>query len=139
MQAASAGDEAAERVNPHVLECLAAHRIATTGLRTKPWGEYFGLGQTPVRVLIALGDPNTYAMGGNWSQLGVRTAKAHWPTPDPGAVVGGEIKIRLAWDEVFALLEARIRKLVALPLDQLNSEALMRQLTRIGEVPGELA
>jgi len=35
VRAASAGDCPAARVNPHALECLRAHGIATTGLRTK--------------------------------------------------------------------------------------------------------
>lgn len=93
VRAASAGEKAAERVSPHVLECLVAHRIATTGLRTKHWGEYFGLDRPHVRALIALGDPNSYAMGVDWNQAGSRTAKAHWPAADPEAVVGGEIKM----------------------------------------------
>lgn len=139
VRAASAGEKAAECVSFHTLECLVAHRIATTGLRTKPWGEHFGFDRPPVRALIALGDPNTYAMGVNWNQPGVRTAKAHWPTPDPKAVVGGEAKVRLACEEVFALLEARIRRLLALPLDRLSDEDLVEQLARIGEVQGELS
>jgi arsenate reductase len=139
VRAASAGEKAAERVNPYALECLAAHRIPTTGLCTKLWGGFFGLDRPPVRVLIALGNPNAYAMGVIWNQPGVRTAKAHWPTPDPEAVVGGETEIRLACEEVFALLEARVRKFLALPLDRLGDEDLLEQLARIGEVRGELS
>lgn len=139
LRAASAGEKAAKHVSPQALECLAAHRIPTTGLWTKPWGVYFALDQPPVRALIALGDPNSYAMGVNWNRAGVRTAKAHWPTADPEAVVGGETKIRRACEEVFALLEARIRKLLALPLDRLSDEDLVEQLARIGEVRGELS
>lgn len=132
VQAASAGEKAAARVSPHALECLAAHGIATAGLRPKAWGEHFGSGRPPVRVLIALGDPNTYAMGVNWNQPGVRTAKAHWPTADPDAVVGGEAEIRLACEEVFAVLEGRIRRFLALALDRLSDEALVQQLAKIG-------
>ena len=139
VRAASAGEKAAEFVNTHTLECLAAHRIATTGLWPKPWGAHFGMDRPPVRMLIALGDPNAYAMGVSWNQPGARTAKAHWPTADPEAAVGGETKIRLACEEVFALLEARIRKLLALPLDRLTDEALVQQLARIGEVQSELS
>jgi arsenate reductase len=136
VRAASAAEEVAERVNPYVLECLAAHRVPASGVRPKPWGEFFGLDRPPVHVLIALGDPSAYAMGVNWNRPGVQTAKAHWPTPDPEAVVGGETRIRLACEEVFALLEARIRKFLALPLDRLSDEALLQQLARIGQVRG---
>jgi arsenate reductase len=139
VRAASAGEKAAEQINPCALECLVAHRIPTAGLWPKPWGEFFGLFRPPVRVLIALGNPNAYAMGIDWNQPGVRTAKAHWPTPDPEAVVGSETEVRLACEEVFALLEARIRRFLALPLDRLSDEALLQALARIGEVQGDLS
>jgi arsenate reductase len=139
VRAASAGEKAAERVNPHALECLTAHHLPTKGLWPKPWGEFFCVDRPPVRVLITLGNPNAYVMGVNWNQSGVRTAKAHWPTPDPEAVVGGATQVRLAFEEVFSTLEARIRKFLALTLDRLSDEDLLEQLARIGEVRGELS
>jgi len=139
VRAASAGERAAERVNPYALECLTAHHIATSGLHSKIWREFFGLDRPPVRVLIALGRPNAYAMEVNWNQPGVRTAKAHWPTPDPDAVVGSATEVRLAFEEVFITLEARIRQFLALPLDRLCDEALLQQLARIGGVRGDFS
>lgn len=55
-RAASAGDTAAGLVSLYALECLAAHRIDTTGLHSKAWGRFFGLGRTPVHILITLCD-----------------------------------------------------------------------------------
>jgi hypothetical protein len=78
-------------------------------------------------------------MGVNWNQPGVRTAKAHWPTPDPEAVVGGATEVRLAFEEVFITLEARIRQFLALALDRLSEEALLRRLARIGGVRGDFS
>jgi len=97
------------------------------------WGELFGIYHPPVRVLITLSKPDTYAAKANWDKENVRTVRAHWPTPDPETVVGTPTDRRLAFEEVFVTLEARIRRLLALQMDQLTDRALARELTRIGE------
>ena len=43
----SAGDIAARQITPYARECLRLHGIATRGLRSKPWGEFFGLTNHP--------------------------------------------------------------------------------------------
>ena len=133
VRAASAGETTFGRVSPHAIACLNAHGIGTTGLRDKQWGELFGVGRPPVRVLITLSNPNTGAAKAHWDQESVPTIRAHWPTPDPETVVGTTAERRLAFEEVFGTLDARIRKLLALQTDQLTDQALARELTRIGE------
>ena len=133
LRAASAGETVSGRVSPYAIACLTAHGIGTTGLRDKLWGELFGIYRPPVRVLITLSNPDTYAAKANWDKENVRTVRAHWPTPDPETVVGSPTDRRLAFEEVFVTLEARIRKLLALQMDQLTDRALARELTRIGE------
>ena len=69
LRAASGGEPRYDtRVNPFALECLSAHGIATQGLRSKVWGEFFGLDRPPVRFLIALS--------------GLYATKADWPPRD---------------------------------------------------------
>jgi protein-tyrosine-phosphatase len=133
LRAASAGETVSGRVSPYAIACLTAHGIGTTGLRDKLWGELFGIYRPPVRVLITLSNPDTYAAKANWDKENVRTVKAHWPTPDTETVVGSPTDRRLAFEKVFVTLEARIRKLLALQMDQLTDRALARELTRIGE------
>jgi arsenate reductase len=134
MRAASAGHAAALQVNPYAFECLAAHRISTTELFSKPWGMFFGFYRPPVRVLITLCDPDIYAARANWDYEAVHTVKVHWPTPDPEATGGSETDMRLAFEEAFVTLEARVRQFLALPLDRLSDKALSQQLERIGEI-----
>jgi protein-tyrosine-phosphatase len=131
IRAASAGETISGRVSAYAIACLTAHGIGTTGLRDKLWGELFGI-RPPVRVLITLSNPDTYAAKASWDKENVRTVRAHWPTPDPETVVGTPTDRRLAFEEVFVTLEARIRKLLALQMDQLTDRALARELTRIG-------
>jgi protein-tyrosine-phosphatase len=131
IRAASAGETISGRVSAYAIACLTAHGIGTTGLRDKLWGELFGI-RPPVRVLITLSNPDTYAAKASWDKENVGTVRAHWPTPDPETVVGTPTDTRLAFEEVFVTLEARIRKLLALQMDQLTDRALARELTRIG-------
>jgi len=132
VRAASAGETISGRVSPYAIACLTAHGIGTTGLRDKLWGELFGIYEQPVRVLITLSNPETDAAKAHWDRKSVRTVRAHWPTPDPESVVGTPADRRLAFEKVFVTLEARIRKLLALQMDQLTDRALTRELTRIG-------
>lgn len=131
LRVASAGDAEALKVNPYALECLAAHNIDTTGLHSKAWGRFFGREHPAVHILITLCD--AYAARVDWDRDTVHTVKAHWPTPEPELVVGSETDRRLAFEEAFVLLDARIRKLLALPLGRLSAPALSRQLASIGE------
>lgn len=131
VRVASAGDTANIRVDPYALECLVAHDIATAGLHSKAWGRFFGVGCPPVHVLITLCD--AYAARVDWDRDAVHTVKVHWPTPEPELVLGSPTDKRLAFEEVFVLLVARIRKLLALPLSDLSDPALLRRLARIGE------
>lgn len=128
VRAGSAGDSAVAYVSPYALECLAAHGIATEGLHSKAWGEFFGRNSPPLRFLIALCDVN--AAKAHWHE---DTLIARWNMPDPGAVVGSDIDIRLAFEEAFGTLQTRIQKFLALPLGTLNAPALARELYRIGE------
>src|SRR5215471_895446 len=105
VRAASAGETISGRVSPYAIACLTAHGIGTTGLRDKLWGELFGIYGPPVRVLITLSKPDTYAAKANWDKENARTVKAHWPTLDPETVVGSRTNIRLAFEEVFVTLE----------------------------------
>ena len=128
VRAASAGEIPYGQVNPHALACLHDHGIATQGLRSRMWGEFFGWGKPPVRFLIALSD--VYAAESNW---GPGTIITRWYMPDPGAFAGGGIDIRLEFEQAFNMLESRIRKFLALELGRLTDRALSRQLALIGK------
>jgi arsenate reductase len=119
------------QVNPHTLECLAAHGIETVGLRSKPWGEFFGLTRPPVRVLITFSE--VYAAKADWDHDTATTVKTHWALPDPGDVSGSEIDVRLAFEEAFGTLAVCIRQFLTLPFGRLCDAELSRELGRIGE------
>lgn len=129
VRAASAGESVAGSVNAHALECLRVHGIATEGLQSKAWGEFFGLHRSPVRFLITL--CNVYAARANWSH---DTLVANWHMPDPADVVGSDLDIQLAFEEAYGMLHARIQRFLSLRFAQLDDRALLQALRRIGEV-----
>jgi arsenate reductase len=115
-------------VNPYAIECLQAHGIPTTGLHSKAWGEFFGVGKPAVRFLITLCE--IYAAKAAWPP---HTLKTHWDTPDPAYAVGSEVDIKLAFEEAYETLHARIQQFLSLQFDLLKDPALLRELARIGE------
>jgi protein-tyrosine-phosphatase len=129
IRTASAGESTADRVNSLALEILRAHGIATEGLESRAWGQFFGLYKPSVRLVIALSD--VYAATANWPR---DTQVARWNIVDPADVVGSESEVRAVFDEVFGTLDRRIRQFLALPLEQLEGRALVQELERIAQV-----
>jgi protein-tyrosine-phosphatase len=119
---------ASPAVNPFAMKCLHAHGIATTGLHSKVWGEFFGVGKPPVRLLITLGE--VYAARADWPG---DTLKVHWDTPDPAELVGSDVDLKLAFERAYRALHARIQRFLSLEFGQLDDPALLQALTRIGE------
>lgn len=129
VRAASAG-AVSRGLSPYALQCLRAHGIATQGLRSKIWAEFFVPSAPPVRFLIAVSD--VYATKARWPE---GTLIGNWNMPDPGAVVGSDIDLRIAFEEAFGTLQARIQRFLALPIGQLTDQVLLQELIRIGELP----
>jgi arsenate reductase (thioredoxin) len=131
VRACSAGDLPAVQVSPFALECLRTHGIPARGLRSKPWGEFFGLCKPPIRFLITLRE--SYAANANWNHDTHLALKAHWTMLDPANAAGSDADVRLAFEAAFRMLESRIRKFLALPLHRMPDEVLRRELALIGD------
>jgi arsenate reductase len=131
VRAASAGEAPALYVSPLALRCLRSHGIATSDLRPKPWGEFFGLYKPPVRFLIALSD--VYAAEADWSHDSTKTVKVNWGMPDPSALSGNDVDTQPAFEEAFEILDRRIRGFLALSFETMTDETLSRELDVIGQ------
>lgn len=60
-----------------------------------------------------------------------RPVAAHWGVPDPAAASGCESEHRQAFRDAIGALEQRVRRLVDLPLEKLDSSAAQRALQAI--------
>jgi hypothetical protein len=58
--------------------------------------------------------------------------RAHWSIPDPVPAQGSEAEVRLAFADVYRMLNNRISIFVSLPLRSIDQLALQKQLDAIG-------
>lgn len=106
----SAGSAPTGEVHPHSLAMLARHGMNAKGYHSKSWDALEG---TPIDIVITVCDN---AAGESCPLFLSGKLKAHWGVPDPAHA--GEA----AFERVFAILEQRVKALVA--LDDITPKAL---------------
>jgi len=121
--AASAGSRPASRVNPHAVEVLAAHGIEWRGRSPRGIDDFAGERfDIVITVCDDARDACPYFPGAG--------AQVHWGLPDPAAETEPEAA-RRAFAATYDALEARIGRLLALPLETLAPEAIAERARAI--------
>jgi len=128
-RAFSAGSFPTGRVNPLALELLAAKGLRAEGYRSKSWDEFAAPGAPQMDFIFTVCDN---AAGEPCPVWPGHPATAHWGFEDPAAVQGADEVKRRAFERVYQEIVARIRLLLALPLDKLDRMSLTAELRRIG-------
>ncbi len=127
IQAFSAGSFPTGNVHPMSLTTLKAHGMKAEGYRSKSWDEFTW---QPMDVVITVCDN---AAGETCPLFLGAPVKAHWGVPDPAHYEGTAAEVEAEFTRVFAMLERRVRALVALPLETLDKAVLAEVLNTIGE------
>ncbi|MCC7043140.1 MAG: arsenate reductase ArsC [Acidobacteria bacterium] len=131
----SAGSQPKGAVHPMALETLERHGLPTTGFRSKSWDEFGAPGAAPIDIVITVCDSAANETCPIWPG---HPSTAHWGIPDPAAVTSSPDDQRRAFEQAYRTLDARIRLLVALPFEKLDTLAVPRELRRIAtEVRGQ--
>lgn len=104
-QAWSAGSHPTGYVHPKSIETLRRHGIDPGQPRSKSWNE---LVDQPFDLVITVCDQ---AAGESCPLFQGAPTKMHWSTPDPAKATGSDAEINAAFDEVFLLLEKRVKNL----------------------------
>lgn len=125
----SAGSHPAGRVNPYVLELLAAQRLPSEGLRSKSWDEFARPGAPPLDFVFTVCDHAAREICPVWPG---QPMTAHWGVPDPARYEDDPDKARKLVRDAFRLLSRRIGLFVSLPLEKLDRLALQRRIEEIG-------
>jgi arsenate reductase len=123
--AASAGSHPAARVNPYAVETLAAHGIVWHDRVPKRLDEVEGVAY---HLVITVCDNAAEAC----PFFPGAAAQVHWGLPDPAEETEREAALR-AFEETYQALDARIGKLLALPIEEMGAEELVRVA---GEIHG---
>lgn len=128
LRAWSAGSHPTGKVNPHALATLRRHGLPAEGLSSKSWE---ALGDQTFDILITVCDD---AAGETCPAYLGRAVRGHWGLPDPAKATGTTAEIDAVFDTAFEVLEARVRALLALPLEVLEPAELAAELERIGQL-----
>jgi protein-tyrosine-phosphatase len=130
-QAYSAGSTPRGAVNPAALGLLREEGFEVAAFRSKSWHEFAAPGAPVIDFVITLCDS---AAGETCPIWPGRPVSAHWGLPDP-ASVEGEAERRAAFAATLVAIEARIGRLMALPLEWMDFEAMKQALADIGRSP----
>ena len=128
----SAGSHPRGSVNPWALELLRRRGFPTADLRSKSWDEFAAPGAVRVDCVITVCDNAAGEVCPLWPG---RPLTAHWGIADPAVAEGGDVEKMAAFERAFAALEARIRRLVLVSIDDLGNGGLQDQLRAIGKMP----
>ncbi len=118
----SAGSQPTGKVNPHARAALAAAGIGSEGLRSKSW-DAFADGPE-IDIVITVCDS---AAGESCPAFAGSALRVHWGIPDPAAAADPGA----AFAATFDTLERRIRRLIELPLADLDEPGRRDALCRV--------
>jgi len=128
-RAFSAGSHPSGKVNPFALELLAGHGIDTVGARSKSWDDFAKPDSPRFDFIFTVCDNAAGEACPVWPG---KPVTAHWGVEDPAAATGTDEEKRRAFVQAFDELSARIKLLLALPLDKLQPDVVKRKLADIG-------
>lgn len=123
----SAGSFPAGYVHPMSLETLKAHGISIEGYRSKSWDKFT---DKQIDIVITVCDS---AAGESCPIFPGKPIKAHWGVPDPAKFVGNDTDTKAEFKRIYSMLERRIQKLLALPIDKMEKAELQQTLSSIGK------
>ena len=130
-RAYSAGSFPKGAVHPMALELLRSMKLPIAGLRSKSWNEFAGADAPVMDFVITVCDNAANEVCPIWPGQPIT---AHWGIPDPAAVEGGDAERMAAFRDAYRRLDARIKLLVALPVEKLDRLMLKRETAKIGRL-----
>ena len=130
-RAYSAGSHPAGKVNPYVLEMLAAQNLPVAELRSKSWDEFAAPGAPALDFVFTVCDNAAGEVCPVWPGQPV---SAHSGIEDPAAVKGDDAARRHAVHTALQLLNRRISVFINLPFAKLDKMALKQEVDSIGRL-----
>lgn len=128
VKAFSAGSQPLGRLNAGAVALLQRYGISTEGFSSKSWEAFEN---QAIDIAITVCDN----AAGEICPLYLRPVpKAHWGLSDPGHVKGADEEVKAAFEATYRAMERRINLMLALPLEDMSSEALVTELNAIGKI-----
>lgn len=134
-RAFSAGSFPKGQVHPQAIELLQSKGFATNDFRSKSWHEFARDDAPPLDFIFTVCDNAAGEVCPIWPG---RPMTAHWGIADPTGVEG-DAQRAAAFRKAFAELEARMKRLVDLPIGSMQPSVLLQELRSIGRIDDEAA
>ena len=129
-RAFSAGSVPKGRMHPLAVDLLQRMNLPSEGFRSKSWDEFAAPGAPRIDFIFTVCDNAAGEVCPVWPG---KPMSAHWGIADPAAVEGTESDKAFAFRRTLKELEARIKLLVGLPIESLDSATLQARLREIGK------
>jgi len=127
----SAGSFPKREVHPLALKLLDERGLRLADPRSKSWDEFARPGAPAMDFVFTVCDQAAGEVCPVWPGTPVT---AHWGVADPAAADGSESRRMAAFRDALQLLDRRIQRFVALPLEQLDRLTLARHAAEIGKM-----
>ncbi len=129
----SAGSYPRGTPNPHGISLLADLDYPVDTYRSKSWDEFAKDDAPHMDIVITVCDS---AAGESCPLWPGQPVKAHWGIADPAGIGETDAQKRAAFLHAYENLEARIKAMIALPLQTMNKDELQHALAQIGSMAG---
>ncbi|WP_233830032.1 arsenate reductase ArsC [Paraburkholderia sp. ZP32-5] len=133
-RACSAGSHPSGTVNPFAIEQCSALGYDTTRMRSKSWDEFATPDAPQMDFVITVCDQAAGEVCPIWPGTPIT---AHWGFEDPAAFHGTDADKRKVFNRVYRQIRNRVSQFIALPLHELDHNAVQREMRAIGERPPE--
>lgn len=127
VKAFSAGSHPVGKINEAALATLKRHGLPTEGYQSQSWDEFE---DQPFDIVITVCDN---AAGEVCPMYLHKAVLVHWGVSNPAHLEGTEEEKTAAFDKTFAILERRVKKMLALPLEEMMEQELTEKLNAIGQ------
>lgn len=123
----SAGSQPAGQVHPLSIKYLNERGVPTDGLKSQSWDDFESIEPD---VVITVCDSAANEQCPVWFG---NCVKVHWGLPDPSKMKGSEEEIKSVFFKVMDTIEARMRKVLELNLNNMSDSELQIRLNDIAE------
>ena len=127
VKAYSAGSSPIGRTNANAVKTLEKHGVNTDDFSSQSWDEFES---HKIDIAITVCDNAANEVCPLYLNSVVR---AHWGLSDPAHLKGTEAEINAAFEKTYRAMEARVKKMLALPFEGLSAEQLTEELNKIGK------
>ncbi len=127
IQAFSAGSHPKGKIKPVTLTTLQRHGLPTQALKSQSWNEF---ANQPMDIVITVCDNAAEESCPVYLNNAI---KVHWRLAEPSHIERSEDEIMDAIEQIYGILEQRIKKMLSLSLESMSPKQLSTELNALAD------